>query len=202
MTNQIEAILFDMGGTLRSSVKKSKAEKRELIQRIIDLLGMQTPVDEFAALLSARAKDYKHWAEATLVELNESDLWTKWMLSDFPAEQISGIALETLIAQHLRAWNDYRAADGKLFYWRTKHGVEVDFIFYGNNEFTAIEVKSKTNVFEKDIRGLEIFGKDYPEAKLMLLYQGDHRLKIKNVSCIPVSEFLLNLTPNKSLQEI
>src|SRR3989339_903311 len=113
-------------------------------------------------------------------------------------EQISGIALETLIAQHLRAWNDYRAADGKLFYWRTKHGVEVDFIFYGNNEFTAIEVKSKTNVFEKDIRGLEIFGKDYPEAKLMLLYQGDHRLKIKNVSCIPVSEFLLNLTPNKS----
>ena len=94
MTNQIEAILFDMGGTLRSSVKKNKAEKRELIQRILDLLGAQTPVDEFAALLSARAKDYKHWAEDTLVELNESDLWTKWMLPDFPAEQISGMAVQ------------------------------------------------------------------------------------------------------------
>ena len=94
MTNQIEAILFDMGGTLRSSVKKSKAEKRELIQRILDLLGAQTPVDEFSALLSARAKDYKHWAEATLVELSESDLWTKWMLPDFPAEQISGMAVQ------------------------------------------------------------------------------------------------------------
>ncbi len=94
MTNQIEAILFDMGGTLRSSVKKSKAEKCELIQRILDLLGAQTPVDEFSALLSARAKDYKHWAEETLVELNESDLWTKWMLPDWPAEKISGIAIQ------------------------------------------------------------------------------------------------------------
>ena len=92
MANHIEAILFDMGGTLRSSVKKNKAEKRELIQRILDLLGAQTPVDVFAALLSARAKDYKHWAEDTLVELNESDLWTKWMLPDLPAEQISSIA--------------------------------------------------------------------------------------------------------------
>jgi HAD superfamily hydrolase (TIGR01549 family) len=94
MTNQIEAILFDMGGTLRSSVKKTKAEKRELIQRILDLLGAQTPVEEFSSLLSSRAKDYKHWAEATLVELNESDLWTKWMLPDFPAEQINGIAIQ------------------------------------------------------------------------------------------------------------
>jgi len=94
MANHIEAILFDMGGTLRSSVKKNKAEKRELIQRILDLLGVQTPVDVFAALLSARAKDYKHWAEDTLVELNESDLWTKWMLPDWPAKQISGIAIQ------------------------------------------------------------------------------------------------------------
>ena len=94
MNNQIEAILFDMGGTLRSSIKKSKAEKRELIQRILDLLGAQTPVEEFSALLSARAKDYKHWAEETLVELNESDLWTKWMLPDFPSEQISGMAVQ------------------------------------------------------------------------------------------------------------
>jgi HAD superfamily hydrolase (TIGR01549 family) len=94
MTSQIEAILFDMGGTLRSSVKKSKTEKRELIQHILDLLGAQIPVDEFAALLSVRAKDYKHWAEETLVELNESDLWTKWMLPDFPVEQISGIAIQ------------------------------------------------------------------------------------------------------------
>ena len=94
MTNQIEAILFDMGGTLRSSVRKGRTEKQELIQHILDLLGAQNPVDEFAALLSARAKDYKYWAEATLVELNESDLWTKWMLPDFPAEQISGIAIQ------------------------------------------------------------------------------------------------------------
>ena len=94
MTEQIEAILFDMGGTLRSSVKKSKAEKRELIQRMLYLLGAQTSVDEFTALLSARAQAYKHWAEETLVELNESDLWVKWMLPDWPAQQISNMAIQ------------------------------------------------------------------------------------------------------------
>jgi predicted AAA+ superfamily ATPase len=117
-------------------------------------------------------------------------------------DEIGGIALETLVAQHLRAWNDYRNDSGKLFYWRTTHGVEVDFVFYGPTEFVAIEVKSKANIFEKDLRGLKIFGEDYPEAKLIMLYQGKHRLKIKNVYCIPIEDFLLNLVPTKGLGEI
>lgn len=117
-------------------------------------------------------------------------------------QEIGGIALETLVLQHLRAWNDYHNHSGNLFYWRTKHGVEVDFVFYGPNEFVAIEVKSKTNIFDKDLSGLEIFGKDYPEATLIMLYQGIHRLKIGNVSCIPIEEFLRRLIPTKPLHEI
>ena len=94
MTNQIEAVLFDMGGTLRSTVKNSEAEKEEMIQRMLDLLGARIPVDEFSMLLSGRAAAYKLWAEETLVELNESDLWTKWMLPDWPVEQISALAMK------------------------------------------------------------------------------------------------------------
>ena len=94
MNNPIEATLFDMGGTLRTTAKRTHGEKHKIIQRIMELIGAQGPVDEFNRLLSRRAKSYKHWAEQTHIELNESDLWTKWMLPDFPAGQISGMAIQ------------------------------------------------------------------------------------------------------------
>jgi putative hydrolase of the HAD superfamily len=94
MTNQIEAILFDMGGTLRRTAKRTHDEKQQVIRRMMDLIGAQSSVEEFALLLARRAKAYKHWAEQTHTELNESDLWTKWMLPDFPPEQIRGTAVQ------------------------------------------------------------------------------------------------------------
>jgi HAD superfamily hydrolase (TIGR01549 family) len=94
MTHPIEAILFDMGGTLRTSSKRTRDEKHQIIQRMMDLIGAQGSVDEFTRLVFKRAKAYKHWAEQTHIELNESDLWTKWMLPDFPAAQISGMAIQ------------------------------------------------------------------------------------------------------------
>ena len=94
MTNQIEAILFDMGGTLRRTAERTRDEKQQIIRQIMNLIGAQSSAPEFARLLSRRAKAYKHWAEHTHIELNESDLWTKWMLPDFPVEQISGMAVQ------------------------------------------------------------------------------------------------------------
>ena len=95
MTNQqVEAILFDMGGTLRRTARRTRAEKQQVIESIMKLVGTHGSVQEFSRLLSRHAKAYKHWAEQTRVELNESDLWTKWMLPDFPAEKISGAAVQ------------------------------------------------------------------------------------------------------------
>lgn len=42
--------------------------------------------------------------------------------------EIDGPGLEGLVLQHLRAWNDYQGSPYMLYYWRTQHGVEVDFI--------------------------------------------------------------------------
>ncbi|RPJ24395.1 MAG: HAD family hydrolase [Chloroflexi bacterium] len=94
MTRQIEAILFDMGGTLRRTAKRTRAEKQQTLCRMMSLIGVQSAVEEFSRLLSTRAKAYKHWAEQTHIELNESDLWTKWMLPDMPDEQISEMSIQ------------------------------------------------------------------------------------------------------------
>ncbi|MDP2964806.1 MAG: hypothetical protein Q8N39_02070 [Pelolinea sp.] len=71
-----------MGGTLRFTIKKSRAEKEDAICRIVELLDANVSSEEFAKLLMKRRKAYKNWAEQTLIELNEEDLWTKWILPD------------------------------------------------------------------------------------------------------------------------
>lgn len=113
--------------------------------------------------------------------------------------EIDGLALEGLVAQHLRAWNDYQDSPNHLFYWRTHSGVEVDFIIYGENNFWAIEVKNSPRVYTQDLRGLKAFCEDYPEAKPLLLYRGQDRLKINEINCMPVDEFLKKLRPDQSL---
>ena len=94
MNKQIAAILFDMGGTLRKTAKRTQEEKQQAVRRIMNLVGAERSVESFSRLLSKRAKAYKLWAEQTHIELNESDLWTKWMLPDFPPEQIHAIAVQ------------------------------------------------------------------------------------------------------------
>jgi putative hydrolase of the HAD superfamily len=94
IAKKIEGILFDMGGTLRFTIKKGNAEKEDAIHQIIELIGEDTPVDKFTKLLNVRREAYKNWAEQTLIELNEEELWTQWMLPDRPAELIHPIAIQ------------------------------------------------------------------------------------------------------------
>ncbi len=94
MKDQIEAVLFDVGGTLRTRTKRSRREKQQILRRMMDLIVARGPVEEFARLLSQRDEAYKRWTHQTHSELNESSLWTKWMLPDFPAEQISRLAIQ------------------------------------------------------------------------------------------------------------
>lgn len=116
--------------------------------------------------------------------------------------EIDGIALENLVLQHLVAWNAYRRNDNKLYYWRTKSGVEVDFIIYGEENITAIEVKNTKTIRSNDLKGLKSFKTDYPPASCFYLYRGQEKLKIDNILCLPVPLFLENLIPNKNLLEI
>jgi predicted AAA+ superfamily ATPase len=117
-------------------------------------------------------------------------------------EMIGGACLEGLVAQNLRAWIAYSKSDCELYFWRTKSGVEADFILYGQDTFLAIEVKSARSVCRKDVRALVTFRKDYPETQACLLYGGSERLKINGVQCLPCDEFLRNLVPNVCPTEI
>lgn len=111
-------------------------------------------------------------------------------------EEINGAALEGLVAQHLRAWAAYRESKNELYFWRSRSGLEVDFVIYGENDIYAFEVKNSTQIRPKDLRGLLEFKNDYPNAKLSLLYRGKEKILTNKILYQPVDDFLQRLSIN------
>lgn len=109
--------------------------------------------------------------------------------------ETEGAALEGLVAQHLKGWVDAQTEKYSLHFWQTSSKVEVDFIVSGHDCFYAIEVKNGSVVHPSDLRGLELFKEDYPEATPILVYRGKHRIKEKGILCCPVEEFLSQINP-------
>ncbi|MFM8453922.1 MAG: ATP-binding protein [Gammaproteobacteria bacterium] len=112
-------------------------------------------------------------------------------------EEIDGMALEGLVAQHLRAWVEYSSKSYELYYWRTRSQVEVDFVLYGQDVFWGIEVKNTQNPNPKDFRGLKTFLEDYPMAKAILLHRGKEFFRRDQILCMPCEEFLKTLKPDE-----
>lgn len=108
-------------------------------------------------------------------------------------EEVDGAGLETLFLQSLRAVNDYYALDYKIYFWRTQIGEEVDFVIYGPRGLYAFEIKHSAQITTKALRGLKLFGQDYPEAKLYMLFFGKQKEYHGSVVAIPFQEALKNL---------
>ena len=119
---------------------------------------------------------------------------------EWAASEVVGPAMEGLVLQHLKAWAEYSVDnDIKLYFWRTKSGLEVDFVVESENYFYAIEVKTAKNIHSKDLRGLKEFKLDYPQVEPVMVYGGEERIKVEGVLCIPIKEFLQGMIPNKRL---
>lgn len=107
--------------------------------------------------------------------------------------EIDGAALETAFLQSLRAINDYYELDYQIYYWRTTSGVEVDFIIYGAKGFFAFEIKRAKVASRIDAKGLLSFQKDYPKAKLYLIYGGERKYYFGDVKVVPMTDMLFEL---------
>ncbi len=99
----IEAILFDMGGTLSYTIDNDAAGRERLVAQIQALIGSAAPLAAFTALLLARGRAYRQWAKATMVELEEPRIWVEWMLPEFPPVLVAPLAAR-LNLLFLKAW--------------------------------------------------------------------------------------------------
>ena len=116
-------------------------------------------------------------------------------------EEIEGQTLEGLVAQHLKAWAAYSRGQRELFFWRTRSGVEVDFVVYGPEGLWALEVKNARKIHPADLRGLRSFKEEYPDSKGLFLYRGKERLSKEGILCLPCMEFLKELRPDQLLDQ-
>jgi len=163
----LEAISFSHANILNvSEVARECSVERKTVEAYISiledlLLGYKLPVFTKRAkrILISHSKFY--FCDSGVFQ----SLRPKGPLDSI--NEISGQAIEGLVLQHLIAWIDYSNIGEKVYYWRTKSGLEVDFIIYGENEFVAIEVKNSDKVNPKELKGLKNFNEDYPEARLL-----------------------------------
>jgi putative hydrolase of the HAD superfamily len=97
----IEAILFDMNGTLR---RREAHEPTQLAasRRLQELLEKDDVSDIYWEELSHRYRTYSLWAQERLVQLSESEIWTHWILPDANPEQIGPVAAELTLAMSER----------------------------------------------------------------------------------------------------
>jgi putative hydrolase of the HAD superfamily len=93
MTADIRAIFIDLGNTLRILLK-DEAHMARAQQEIVRLVGTNENPVEFCQKLNERYKTYRKWAFENLKEAPEADLWTRWMVPEFPAEKIAPLGAE------------------------------------------------------------------------------------------------------------
>lgn len=197
----LEAISFSHASVLNTTQVAREAQiERKTVEGYIDILE--------DLLLAYRLPVFAKRAKRHLIQHRKFYFFDAGVykairpMGPFDTPEImAGASLEGLILQHLKAFLAYSSSQDQIFYWRTKSGVEVDFVVYGPKLFTAIEVKNTKNVYKNDIRGLLSFKEDYPNAQLLLLYRGKERLKIEGVKCLPCEDFLLNLIPGQPIDK-
>jgi putative hydrolase of the HAD superfamily len=97
MTGNVEAIFFDMNGTLR--IREShEPTQRAAFSRMLELLGKEDASDAYWDELARRQKAYSHWAQERLIQLSEEEIWTRWILPEVPYGQIKPVAAELTLA--------------------------------------------------------------------------------------------------------
>jgi predicted AAA+ superfamily ATPase len=99
-----------------------------------------------------------------------------------------GKAFEHFILMEILAHRAYSELNYDVNFWRTKSGLEVDFIL-GHGE-VAIEVKGTSRVDNKDLRPLKSFTLDYrPTRAFVVCNEGAARLH-EDIHILPWRDFL------------
>lgn len=102
-----------------------------------------------------------------------------------------GRALEHLVFMELRAHRSYKELDYGIHFWRTKSGLEVDFVL-GDGE-VAVEVKGSARVDGGEMRSLRAFIEDHQPKKAILVSNEPAPRLVDGIEVLPWREFLARL---------
>jgi len=104
-------------------------------------------------------------------------------------------AFEHFILMEIKAHNSYYEIDYEINFWRTKSGLEVDFILGGGA--IAIEVKGAGSIENKDLRPLNAFIDTYAPRKALIVCNEKEERIVGKVRITPWRKFLHDLWNGK-----
>lgn len=97
-----------------------------------------------------------------------------------------GEAFKAYLHHELKTYCDYEGVPD-LAYWRSTSGFEVDFIL---NDRTAIEVKAKTNVSDRDLRGLWALRQERLLKQYVVVSLETVPRRVDEIEILPWQDFL------------
>ncbi len=100
MNPDIKAIFLDVGNTLRIVIPDEEFQAQARRELAV-LVGAPEAPEAFCERIEARWKIYRKQSKESLLEASERELWTRWLLPDFPAEKIAPLA-----GKLTRLWRD------------------------------------------------------------------------------------------------
>lgn len=100
MSHDIEAIFLDVGNTLRI-VLQDEAFQAQARRQLKALIGAPETPEDLVEKLEARYQVLRKRAKTTFKEASEKEMWTQWMLPDYPAELIAPLS-----GRLTRLWRD------------------------------------------------------------------------------------------------
>ncbi|MDR1801771.1 MAG: HAD family hydrolase [Lachnospiraceae bacterium] len=104
MAYDIKAVFFDLGNTLRILHKDADYQK-EAKEKFAKLSGTDLTPDEFIEMINYRYQGYRKWCFNTEKEATEEDLFSKWLLPEYPRDEVLKNAKEMAYL--------YRQTEGK-----------------------------------------------------------------------------------------
>ena len=95
---KIEAILFDMGGTIED-IRHDRRSRLAATGELLALLAKEGLVlnaceDEVLDSIERRNREYRTWSESTMREGRPAAIWNEWYLRDFslPVDEVNRVA--------------------------------------------------------------------------------------------------------------
>jgi predicted AAA+ superfamily ATPase len=102
-----------------------------------------------------------------------------------------GKSFEHFIFTEITAYNSYREVGFEINFWRTKSGLEVDFVLGGGE--VAIEVKGSNRIDNRDLRPLRTFKDLYTSRKALVVCNEKVERIVGGIRIIPWRKFLYDL---------
>ncbi|MBL7061063.1 MAG: ATP-binding protein [Actinobacteria bacterium] len=160
---------------------------KEYYQILIDTL-LAVRVDPFKKRQSRKiiTKAPKYY----LFDVGVANYLRKQHLEEERGEEF-GRAFEHFLLMEILAYRSYSGQDFTINFWRTKTGLEIDFILARGE--IAIEIKGANRIDKRDLKALAAFAEEYsPKRNFMVCNEKEKRLHGK-IEILPWSNFLQEL---------